>query len=222
MLEGRPKRAKTTEEFRVEPLLVLLRDLSQKDPSPSLRRRLSDLSSQRLKNRLEFHRPLPGRQPRSFLWSRPVLATILLVVTITTAAYFVLLQQRKPLRASNPPPAGFVLPDVPSKERAQERPSVSIPEPPLPKVHPVRAKPVPDIKPRRLILRLPYSNSAVATGTNATIRVSMSQSELLSLGFPVNATLQDRRVMAELMLGDDGLPRAISLPLPLEVVKEKK
>jgi hypothetical protein len=50
----------------------------------------------------------------------------------------------------------------------------------------------------------------------------MSQSELLSLGFPINATVQDRRVVAELTLGGDGLPRAISLPLPLEVIKEKK
>jgi hypothetical protein len=73
-----------------------------------------------------------------------------------------------------------------------------------------------------MTMRLPYSNSAIETGTDAIIRVSMSQSELLSLGFPINATVQDRRVVAELTLGDDGLPRAISLPLPLEVIKEKK
>jgi hypothetical protein len=50
----------------------------------------------------------------------------------------------------------------------------------------------------------------------------MSQFELASLGFPVGETLRDRRVVAELTLGDDGLPRAISLPLPLEVIKEKR
>jgi hypothetical protein len=50
----------------------------------------------------------------------------------------------------------------------------------------------------------------------------MSQFDLLSLGFPINTTVQDRRIVAELTLGDDGLPRAISLPLPLEVMKEKK
>jgi hypothetical protein len=73
-----------------------------------------------------------------------------------------------------------------------------------------------------MTLRLPYSNGAIENGTQATIRVSMSQSDLLSLGFPVNATLQDGRIVAELTLGDDGLPRAISLRLPLEVMKEKK
>jgi hypothetical protein len=71
-------------------------------------------------------------------------------------------------------------------------------------------------------MRLPYSNGAIETGTDATIRVSISQSELLSLGFPINRSVQDRRIVAELTLGDDGLPRAISLPMPLEVIKEKK
>jgi len=50
----------------------------------------------------------------------------------------------------------------------------------------------------------------------------MSQSDLLSLGFPINATIHDRRIAAELTLGGDGLPRTISLPLPLEVMKEKR
>ena len=75
---------------------------------------------------------------------------------------------------------------------------------------------------RRMVVRLPYSNSAIDTGTDATIRVSMSQTELVSLGFPMNATLHDRRVIADLTLGDDGLPRSISVPLPMEVVKEKE
>jgi hypothetical protein len=73
-----------------------------------------------------------------------------------------------------------------------------------------------------MTMQLPYSNSAIETGTDTTIRVSMSQSDLVSLGFPINATIHDRRIAAELTLGDDGLPRAISLPLPLEVMKEKK
>jgi hypothetical protein len=74
----------------------------------------------------------------------------------------------------------------------------------------------------RMTIQLPYSNSAIETGTYTTLRVSMSQSDLESLGFPINATIHDRRIAVELTLGDDGLPRAISLPLPLEVMKEKK
>lgn len=75
---------------------------------------------------------------------------------------------------------------------------------------------------QRMVVSLPYSNSAIDTGTDATFPVSMSQTELVSLGFPMNATLHDRRVLAELTLGDDGLPRSISVPLPLQLVKEKK
>jgi hypothetical protein len=50
----------------------------------------------------------------------------------------------------------------------------------------------------------------------------MSQAELVSLGFPLSAALHDRRVVAELTLGDDGLPRAVSVLLPLEVIRETK
>jgi hypothetical protein len=71
-------------------------------------------------------------------------------------------------------------------------------------------------------MRLPFSNSAINTGTDTTIRVAVSQAELLSMGFPVNTIVHDRRIVAELTLGDDGLPRAISLPLPIEVMKETR
>jgi hypothetical protein len=73
-----------------------------------------------------------------------------------------------------------------------------------------------------MTMMLPYSNSAIETGTGTTIQVFISQSELLSLGFPIGAAVQDRRIVAEISLGGDGLPREISLPLPLEVMKEDK
>ncbi|HEY2468247.1 MAG TPA: hypothetical protein VGI45_10490 [Terracidiphilus sp.] len=90
------------------------------------------------------------------------------------------------------------------------------------KIHHPHPVPVQPTSARQMTMRLPYSNGAIQTGTDTTIRVSMSRSELLSLGFPINTTVQDGQIVAELTLGDDGLPRAISLPLPLEVVKEKK
>jgi hypothetical protein len=73
-----------------------------------------------------------------------------------------------------------------------------------------------------MVLQLPYSNSAIATGTSTTVEVTMSQYELASLGFPVSGAKRDSRIVAELTLGDDGLPRSISLPLPLEGIKEKR
>jgi hypothetical protein len=92
----------------------------------------------------------------------------------------------------------------------------------LPEIRHSLPKVAQNVTARHMVVRLPYSNNAINTGTDATIRVSMSQAELVSLGFPMNETLHDRRVVAELTLGDDGLPRAISVPLPLEVVREKK
>jgi hypothetical protein len=50
----------------------------------------------------------------------------------------------------------------------------------------------------------------------------MSQYELASVGFPVSGAKGDSHIVAELTLGDDGLPRSISLPLPLEGIKEKR
>jgi hypothetical protein len=85
-----------------------------------------------------------------------------------------------------------------------------------------RPKLPPSPSARAMVIRLPYSNSFVDTGNGVTIQVAMSQSELLSLGFPLSATLHDQRIAADVTLGDDGLPRAISLPLPLELIKEEK
>jgi hypothetical protein len=76
--------------------------------------------------------------------------------------------------------------------------------------------------PQRMVVQLPYSNSAIATGTSTTVEVSMSQYELASVGFPVSGAKGDSHIVAELTLGDDGLPRSISLPLPLEGIKEKR
>ncbi|WP_148215144.1 MULTISPECIES: hypothetical protein [Acidobacterium] len=66
-----------------------------------------------------------------------------------------------------------------------------------------------------LIIPLPYSDRAVTTGTISTIPVSVSQNELLTLGVPVSSEEGHHRFVAELILGADGLPRALSVPFPL-------
>ena len=62
---------------------------------------------------------------------------------------------------------------------------------------------------------LPYSNPDIANGTHATIRVAVSREELVALGFPFNEAAADGKYLAEIVLGDDGLPRSIRVPLPL-------
>lgn len=217
MSEGRSKRMETEDLSRVHNLLGLLSDLSQQDPSPAVRERLSTLASQRLKGNPGY----PARlRHRPFAWLKPTLAAACLVAVGLATVLAVHFVQHRPAQTGkaakvNPPAISLRngVHGVPATQSSIAKAA---------KVHYPRPAPAHPASVRGMTMRLPYSNSAIETGTDAIIRVSMSQSELLSLGFPINATVQDRRVVAELTLGDDGLPRAISLPLPLEVIKEKK
>jgi hypothetical protein len=215
-----PKRTETEDVSRVESLLGLLRNLSHRDPSPALRERLSDLASQRLKVKPESGPQVRGTIQRARVWSGPIFVTALVIAIVLTMAFVARLQHREPLRIDN---AAKINPPATAPVNNIHTPPATKPSrATLPKTHQSRPEAVRRARPQQMTMRLPYSNSAIDTGTDATIRISISQSELLSLGFPVSATLRDHRVVAQLTLGDDGLPRAISLPLPLEVVKEKK
>ena len=215
MVEQRSTSTETADAPRMEYLLGVLRSLSQQDPPPALRDRLRLLSYQRLGGGVG---PVARAGLRS--WLRPALAVALLILIGSLAVVVVSIQRSERLRA------GIDLRVAPPKQ------SSSIGTVAQSAIRPEEIKPLrtthslprlaSNTTARRMVVRLPYSNSAIDTGTDATIRVWMSQAELVSLGFPMNATLHDRRVVAELTLGDDGLPRSISVPLPLEVVKEKK
>jgi hypothetical protein len=217
MSEQRSKRTETEQVSGVDSLLDLLKDLSQRDPSPALRQRLAVLASQRLKeDALRFH----GTDRKGLTWLKPVFAATLLVAAGLATVLVIHSRQHGPAQTNGTASVSHssVSPDV----TAQVAPAAQLPvakRPRRQRSQPALAKPAAT---RQLTMQLPYSNNAIKTGTDTTIRVSMSQSELLSLGFPINATVQDRRIVAELTLGGDGLPRAISLPLPLEVMKEKK
>jgi hypothetical protein len=199
--------------------LQLLRDLSKPGPSPVMRERLRTLASQRFADELEL-RPRPITPNETHLsWLSPILFAASLVL-IGVAALFV--AHSRPGRTLHPDGTRAVssvsLPAGGLATATIAQPSGATPQP----AYRSPSRRTKQSTPQRMTLRLPYSNSAIENGTQATIRVSMSQADLLSLGFPVSATLQDRRILADLTLGDDGLPRAISLPLPLEVIKEKK
>lgn len=217
MFERRPKRMKTEDSPHVDHLLGLLSNLSKRDPSPALRERLGKIASQRLR---EIPDPLRSAGRKSMAWLKPVLALVLLVASGFTAVFVVHSRNREQVqidRAAKIIPIR-VSPDNVPASAAAPRPSVARP----PTARHTSPALLLSASARRMTMRLPYSNGAIETGTDATIRVSISQSELLSLGFPINRSVQDRRIVAELTLGDDGLPRAISLPMPLEVIKEKK
>jgi hypothetical protein len=218
MMEQPSKRTETDDTFRVDYLLECLKNLPHGSPSPALRDRLSDLCSQRLQETFALsQKPQLGLR-KSLTWFGPMLAAILLViialVAVSTGWRGTRLRTVNHARGN---PTG-----APSNHRTPAPPVNPLSKSSMPEPLHAPSRPEHDTGRRRMMVRLPYSNSAIRTGTGATIQVSISQSELLSLGFPVNATVNDRRVVADVTLGDDGLPRAISLPLPPEVAKENK
>ncbi len=207
-MEQRSKHTSSADARRVDYLLRALSALSQDDPPPALRGRLELLSSRHLRNR-----PL-------LLRLKPVFALAPLVAIAITAVFTAHLRRPAPLQ---PKIESRVAPPGALFDRALSAPPAApSPESTLPATRHSLPKWTRNNTYQRMTVRLPYSDAAIDTGTDATIPVSMSQAELAALGFPINTTLHDRRVLAELTLGDDGLPRAISVSLPLEVVKEKK
>ena len=212
-MQGRERSEQTKDMPHIDGLLQRLAEITQHDPSPILRERLSHLASRRLVT-------APADRNRLVLLKLAFGALLPLVVGFS-GLLIVRHSQHEGLRSSE---------EKKSAKSAETKETRTTPklqfaetQGALPhEVARVHVRRVPDTKSKRMAIQLPYSNSAVATGTDATIRVAMSQSELLSLGFPVNATVRDHRVLAELTLGDDGLPRAVSLTLPLEIVKEEK
>jgi hypothetical protein len=221
MPEQPSKQTHAEDVSRVDHLLGLIRENSQWEPSPEIRERLVALASERLQRRSPTAEQIRERGRRCRLvWLKPAIAALVLAAAgLSMVSVFrfrrhevVELPRTTQLDQPIASPVKKVEDEPPARVQVSDQHAA------LSRGH--RAPQSRIV--RRMILRLPYSNNAIETGTAATIRVSISQSELLSLGFPINATVQDRRIVADLTLGDDGLPRAISLPLPLEVMKEKE
>lgn len=224
MSEQRLKRTETEDTSRVDNLLGLLGHLSQRDPTPHLREQLGTLAARRLGEN-SANAPRPDRmRPRMLVWLKPALAAAFLVAIGLVTALVAHFRPHEPAPGGRTAKVSPLAVSPENKTHATVVPGLSIAKPP--KTHRAQSTLPEPAGTRRITMQLPYSNSAIENGTDTTIRVAMSQSELLSLGFPINATIQDKRIVADLTLGDDGLPRAISLPLPLEVMplvmKEKQ
>ncbi|MHB1958319.1 MAG: hypothetical protein ACYCO5_04735 [Acidobacteriaceae bacterium] len=198
-------------------LLESLKKAPVQDPSSAVKDRLNALYVQRLRESPAPRVKLAGKRSWLSFWLKPVAAIVLLMIVSIGGMFLVHLHQGRRLRAGNNP--GVNIQKEPPNNEARTASEVAVPKSPLrPNRHAQLAQ-MHSVNPTEMIVRLPYSDNVIATGTSTTIEVSMSQSELVSLGFPLPQSLQNRRFIADLTLGDDGLPRAISLPLPLEVIK---
>lgn len=216
MLKQQPREMQTGPVSHIDDLLSLLRAAIQHDPPPALRTRLAQMSSERLGG-IRPGRTLASQQHRP---GRLLAATGFAVATIVCAAFIgLLLNQLSHRNAANR--ARSVTPAIPAVQTTRE---VEAP-PAIAKSERQHRRPAAGTDSSRLdhlVIPLPYSDGAIRTGTGATIRVSLSQGELLSMGVPVSPTADNRRFIADLILGGDGLPRAISVPFPLTAVGQRR
>lgn len=74
-----------------------------------------------------------------------------------------------------------------------------------------RRQPAKVANPQPVFVRLPFSDPALMSGTSVTIRLALSDAELLAMGIRPIETDPSRSYVADLVLGDDGLPRAIRI-----------
>jgi hypothetical protein len=194
-----------------EHLLRLLKEVSAQDPPARLRERIVEMSSAQIK---------PKRLFPVFGWELAKANRWLLIVSTAVAALVIAAILNVIYRPA-PPDSLTVRTMTPSAPQVASVSSEALSVPGIRKNLPRR----PDVKPAsvphdRLTLLLPYSNADVSTGTTTTVRISIPQTQLIALGLPLPAGTANSRIVADVALGDDGMPRAISLPLPLQVVKE--
>lgn len=203
MLRQSSERDEAAAASDVERLLALLQQEAKGDPSPTLRIRLEQMASAWLAGRRRL-----ARRRFTLRWAFAGMAGAVILAALLLALH----ADRHSDSAAGTEARIIPLtaPSVPAVRREAVRRAASASM----RKHAVQHTMSGTLQFDRLVAALPYSDSAVATGTATTIQVSVSRDELMSLGFPANAMLEDRRVMAEVTLGDDGLPRAISVPLP--------
>jgi hypothetical protein len=210
-----------TDDERIEHLFQLLKDASVQEPSPHLRERIAELSAARLQSK-DLASVFIRRSPLNDRW-----AFVLPGVALVFAAILILRFIPRPMPQGQLQ-ARQVVPreSVPSSPRVPGNPSRSAralapARPHLPKPTRRRGETIPAAEARNpLTVSLPYSNSEISTGNSTIVRVSMPQSQLAALGLPLPALASNSRILADVTLGDDGLPKSISLPLPLQVLKE--
>lgn len=199
---------------RTDELLRLLREASPQEPSPYIREQLEAMGSLQFSS-TPFLRWRQALQ-HHWLWTVPMAALAVVIVVM----FLPLRPQVAGLDLQVTPPG---LPPTLGSDSNFSNPQVPETSAPAPgtKKNTRVLDAVPKTKPMdRLTVPLPYSNPDISTGTSTVVRVAMPQMQLAALGLPLPAVAADSRIIADVTLGDDGLPKSISLPLPLQVVKE--
>jgi len=175
----------------------------------ALMRELKQESSQQAPLRVRHRMEQAVQQYRSLQRSSrnrwlPAAAVLFAALILTISAMI-----SKRSRHSGDPMSKVVAPASP------QPPAVVETQPLIPKALPrakTRRHQQPKVaNPQPVFVRLPFSDPTLMAGTSVTIRLALSDAELLAMGVRPIESDPSRTYVADLVLGDDGLPRAIRI-----------
>jgi hypothetical protein len=191
---SREERRLIERESEVSRVDALLRKLSQESPREAPQR-----VRQQLENAVQRYRPSEPLAGKRWLLAAAVLlaALALTIGAIISKRAGRISPTSKLLSPVNTQPA----PVLETNEIARETPRARANR----RQHRKVANPQP------VFVRLPFSDPTLMTGTSVTIRLALSDVELLAMGIRPIESDPSRSYVADLVLGDDGLPRAIRI-----------
>jgi hypothetical protein len=187
------------DDSRLDALLRRLAHESPREAPSSVR--------QHLQSTIQQHRSLKPVLTNRWLLPVAGIASVLLVVVAAALTINVVSNRRPRIDQTSavPPVSGGKVEPLPTIE-VQKSPATSQPRAARVKK---RHGPPAIRNQRPAFVALPFSDPTLANGTNVTIRMTFSDAELLALGVAPDEGKGRQFYVADVVLGDDGLPRAI-------------
>lgn len=178
----------------------------------TLMRKLAQESPQQAPLRLRQHLTEAVRQYRSSERSRAnrwLLAAAVLFAALALTAGSIIFK-RSGQRAH--PPSEIMAHAEPQPKPVALEPRSSSTEPKaLPSAKAKAHRRANAANPQPVFVTLPFSDPTLMSGTSVTIRLALSEAELLAMGVRPIESNPSGSYVADLVLGDDGLPRAIRI-----------
>jgi hypothetical protein len=189
------------DESRLDAQLRRLAHESPREAPLSVRRHIQGL--------IQHHRAPQPEPSLTDRWLLPLagMASALLVVVAAVWALNAISNRRARNDRMSPVP-------VTSNRNVEPPPAIEIQKPSATSQLPAarvkkRHHPRPARSQQPAFVALPFSDPALANGTSVTIRITFSDAQLLALGVAPDQNKRRQLYVADVVLGDDGLPRAI-------------
>jgi hypothetical protein len=186
----------------VEPALIALRDASRNDRAPD------HMESALLQAFRTHHQPALSRHKRRHAWFVAAIAASLLIVVATRLSKPPGVNAPDPPAIAKVPAPELVVAEVPHEAKAAPPRSRRV-GPPRRKTPVVTAS----VPARRELttdfFAIPYAPALTHVDRGQLIRVNVPATSMRSFGLPVSEERLFDRVQADVLMGEDGLARAI-------------